>query len=93
MPIRSFCVSGNSICCRAPPQPTTVGTDRHTSRTPYRPCCKRADRQHAAAVLGQRLDDFADRQADAEAGAALELDERRPGRLRLLEDLARQRRR
>src|SRR5262249_49109301 len=26
-------------CCRAPPQPTTVGTDRHTSRTPYSPCC------------------------------------------------------
>ena len=40
MPSRSFDVSGSSICCRTPPQPTTVGTDRHTSRTPYSPCCK-----------------------------------------------------
>src|SRR5206468_131960 len=39
MPVRSFCVSGSSPCSRAPPQPTTVGTDRHTSLTPYRPCC------------------------------------------------------
>ena len=47
-----------------------------------------ADRQHAAAVAGQRFDDFADRQADGEAGAALELDELRPRRLRVLERLA-----
>src|SRR5579875_3392742 len=37
---RSFGVSGNSICWRTPPQPTTVGTDKHTSRMPYRPGCK-----------------------------------------------------
>jgi len=39
-PARSFGVSGNSICFRAPPQPTSVGTDKQTSRTPYKPCCR-----------------------------------------------------
>src|SRR5205085_12485714 len=39
------------------------------------PLLQRTDRQHAAAVQRQGVDDLADRQTDAEARAALELDE------------------
>src|SRR5580704_8750143 len=39
-PTRSFCVRANSICSRAPPQPTTVGTAMQTSRRPYLPICR-----------------------------------------------------
>src|SRR5262249_17989081 len=50
------------------------------------PLLQRADRQDLAIVLGDRLDDVANRDANSEAGTALQFDDFRPAALRLLKD-------
>ena len=77
MPSRSFGVSASSICWRrrrSRPPSAPTGTRRGCRKA----LLQRADRQDAAAVERQRMDHFADRQADGEAGTALELDELAP---------------
>src|SRR6185437_8262693 len=52
------------------------------------PLLQAADRQYTPAIACQRFNDLANRQSDRETRAALELDDLRPRRLRILERLA-----
>ena len=67
--------SSISSWASTPPRPTTVGTERQTSRMPYVPLTSDETGQDALLVEGDGVDDLADRQADGEARAALELDD------------------
>ena len=86
-PMRSFGVSSNSIrraLCHSPRPSAPTSTHRANVQA----LLQRTHRQHTAIVQRQGVNHFADRQADAETGTALELDERCAGGLRFLEGVA-----